>query len=800
MSLSDKRSARKVREALGKLSAGDEGLQNAYRSAVTRIDGQLSGLRGIARQVIAWTTLARSPLSIRELQHALALDSDDDEFDEDSITPADMITSACAGLVINDTAANLVRFVHYSTQEFFQEFVPQWIPEAKEILAKTCLAYTSLSVGVLAAACRHPRGPRITVTSESETQTPICKILVNGEELEDLEDNAEEAHGLSVDDEIIDHHFDETFEDLPLMKYAAKNAGWHANQDPGRSWHQTAMTLLCDQTRCFLLLTLISDDWYYLQKHEFEKCDRADGSSWGMKIAVRYGFADMIDPLARHGVPVFPKNGEEAPPLNDAIQSGQVEIVKRLTSAGAVREAMNGPATWSNPLIIAASTCTDSEILRVLLTCESVDVNFQTPQTKNTSLMITSGRGSIGMTKLLLEAHGIDVNCKNNEKDTAMGLAAKNGHTEVLKMLLQTEGILTTEKNNDGRTPLALAAQAGHAEIVEILFSRDGLHLSSLADTYNLQASSAHGSSEAHEEALRLLFRTPLQEAVRLGQLHQIELLIQHGADVNQRDEDGDSPLLTSVRCEQTRAAAILLGCHADVNFRNGLALHIAVHNNSQEMVQLLLEHGADTEASVEQGKTFLMFAAVTSRIDLLRSLLDRKAHTDTCDDEGRTALIYAVMKENPPATAIITMLLEHGADIDAGGPPGRAGRLTPLILAARWGNIRNVQLLLEHGAKTDIRDCTGRTAVAWAACRTFEDTVKVLAERRADVNIADEAGITPLMLAADRSGRGTVEVLLKHGARVDQKDCKGKDACEWAKERGAMDIVHILREAATCA
>ena len=86
-----------------------------------RIEGQLQGHARRARQVLAWITCAERPLHKSELQHALGVELGERVLDKENIPDTEVLVSVCAGLVTVDEESSIVRLVHYTTQEYFEE-------------------------------------------------------------------------------------------------------------------------------------------------------------------------------------------------------------------------------------------------------------------------------------------------------------------------------------------------------------------------------------------------------------------------------------------------------------------------------------------------------------------------------------------------------------------------------------------------------------------------------------------------------------------------------------------------------
>lgn len=142
-SLPDKVTPKSVRRALQELPKGSEALNIAYEEAIERIEAQNQGLRHLAKGAICWIFCATRPLKIFELRHALAVEDDAEFLDEDNLPEAEDILSTCAGLVILDEDSDIVRLVHYTTQEYFEKTSSHWNSDTHGKIAKTCLIYLS---------------------------------------------------------------------------------------------------------------------------------------------------------------------------------------------------------------------------------------------------------------------------------------------------------------------------------------------------------------------------------------------------------------------------------------------------------------------------------------------------------------------------------------------------------------------------------------------------------------------------------------------------------------------------------
>ena len=140
------KSPKALRTALRKLPKGSGAYDQAYKDAIDRIEGQNENSRQLAKQVLSWITCAKRPLTTLELRHALAVEFGDTELDEENVSEIEDMVSVCAGLVTIDEESNIIRLVHYTTQEYFERTRREWLPDAETDIASTCITYLSFSI------------------------------------------------------------------------------------------------------------------------------------------------------------------------------------------------------------------------------------------------------------------------------------------------------------------------------------------------------------------------------------------------------------------------------------------------------------------------------------------------------------------------------------------------------------------------------------------------------------------------------------------------------------------------------
>jgi uncharacterized protein len=134
-----------------------------------------------------------------------------------------------------------------------------------------------------------------------------------------------------------------------------------------------------------------------------------------------------------------------------------------------------------------------------------------------------------------------------------------------------------------------------------------------------------------------------------------------------------------------------------------------------------------------------------------------------------------------------VLTILQQGTSVDTEGEGGRTG----LSFAAANGNLRIVNLLLDHLAVVNLRDQSGDTALHWAALNGHVEMIRRLLAAKAEINAQNKQGVTPLMLAIGGNRRDAVRALVVAGADLKLSDFSGHDAFAWAT--GKPGILPLL-------
>jgi uncharacterized protein len=274
-----------------------------------------------------------------------------------------------------------------------------------------------------------------------------------------------------------------------------------------------------------------------------------------------------------------------------------------------------------------------------------------------------------------------------------------------------------------------------------------------------------------------------LADAAMARNALSVRSLLQKNADVNAPQVDGTTALHWAVHYDDLDTADLLIrsGARVSTANREGVTpLQLAAMNGSASMIDKLLKAGADANAALTpSGDTALMMAARTGTPEAITVLLEAGATVNAKESwGGTTALMWAVSEQH---AAAVKLLLDHGADVNARsnfvaaangrGFEGRtpaapqaeqkveefaSGWLTPLMFAAREGDLESARLLVGAGANVNAIAGDGKDALGLAIFNGNYDFASFLIDSKSDVNHADTQGFTPLFWAVDRRNMET--------------------------------------------
>jgi len=368
-----------------------------------------------------------------------------------------------------------------------------------------------------------------------------------------------------------------------------------------------------------------------------------------------------------------------------------------------------------------------------------------------TPLYLACVNGNPAMIEKLLKA-GADANAVSNEGETVLMTAARTGNVDAVKVLLARGADVNAKETWHGETALMWAVSQKHAAIARELIAHGAdLNARSMVNKWERQ-----NTAEPREKWLPLGGLTPLEFAARQGCVACIPLLVEAGADINAVDQDGITPLLS------------------------------AIINGHYDAAALLLEKGANPNIADRAGRTPL-YAAVDFHT---MPASNRPAPKEIDNELTSLDVMKALLAKGTNVNVQLKQQVPYRTKLDRGDDTMLTTGTTPLLRAAKAGDLTAMKLLLDKGADAKLTTRAGiNPLMAAAGLGTKEEdttgrrktqadaieAIKLCLQAGVDINAVDNRGQTALHGAAFWGLDEVVQFLAEHGAKLDVKDRQGK-------------------------
>ncbi len=431
--------------------------------------------------------------------------------------------------------------------------------------------------------------------------------------------------------------------------------------------------------------------------------------------AVQDADMDMVQSLLATGANPLVKSADGDTALSLAIREGHEEIVAALCGQTLLIDECNLG-------LRLAALQGSTGIVKILVQGKA---NWKG---KNLALIAAASTGELDVLRLLLDS-GADVNGQDAQGSSPLSAACFGGHRDAVDLLLEHKADVNLA-DKSGATALMAATQGGYRDLAECLLK--------------------NGAAVDARTKIRIVYHTryglpenwipPGTSALSLSVIGRTvdatRLLLDHGADVDIRDQPGWTPLMWASYLGAAEIARLLVQSGADVRAKSVLQedgvfspgttpLMLASARGHLEVVELLLESGSDVCAADAYGNTALIYAGSAGmgieqpksddRLEIAKLLLSAGANINHPNQKGRTVLFMAVLGNNTP---LVEVLRKNGAEINAKCSYG----YTPLSYARAEGYEELVTLLSTQGAiePRDSSDLPPRTQVKFARLHWF--------------------------------------------------------------------------------
>lgn len=439
----------------------------------------------------------------------------------------------------------------------------------------------------------------------------------------------------------------------------------------------------------------------------------------------------------------------------------------------------------------------DTATLRTLLK-QHAPVNAAQPD-GTTALHWAAHWNDADAVNLLLSA-GANAKAANRYGATPLSEAASLGNATIIEALLKAGADPNTRVTGDGETVLMTTARSGNADAVKILLAH-GADVNA-RESYRNQTALMWAAGERHPETVRLLLKAGadwrLEEVSRETKLPKLSA----ASSITPFARGGMTAFLFTAREGDIETAKVMLENGVDINnvdVDNTNALVVSEMNKKYTFAKFLIDRGADPNIADAHGRTAL-YAAIDARNEDWSALPQRKLE----DPYPSLDLIKDLIARHADLNAKLTRPLPGRSGMDGGDTSLDEGT-TPLMRAARSGDVATMRILLEAGADPELKTKEGSTALLFAAGVGYRDkqtkgteaealeALKICVDGGGDINQKNSRGETALHGAAGRGADMIVKYLVEHGAKLDVKTSRGFTPLDVAlgKDQFSLPVPH---------
>ncbi|KAE8445519.1 hypothetical protein EG329_013282 [Mollisiaceae sp. DMI_Dod_QoI] len=723
-----KTNLRSLKEAMNTLP---EKLHDAYDGAMARISGQESDSFDDALKILYWINYASMPLTVEQIQYALATRPGDRSLDCEGIMDEDRLIAVCCGLVNIQREGRIITLRHDSVREYFERNGEKQFPHALTDIAKTCLTYLSFDT-FAQGIC--------------DSDEEIARRIRDFPLLACVPNYLENKPGRSLDG-------DAKKLAKPPGDERQRHQRFNESQDELGAVHRLWLASYLGLTKS---VESMLDPEVVLMTTGYGET--------ALHPAARCGRFEVIALLVKAGADInADANGMTA--LHDAVSNGNEGFVKFLLEKGADIEAKEIDYGW-NALHYAVRDGNEG-IIKVLL---QRGANIEARDAcERTALRHAARYGHEGLIRVLLD-RGANIEARDVNQCTPLHLAVDNRHEGVIRVLLKAGADTEGRTAQSGSTALHRASQKGHQESVEALLGNGAsIEIKDDNDWTALHTAAYYG----HEGVIKALLKrganievktalsmaTALHKASLHGQHRIVELLLDSGADIEAKDVEGWTALHFAAHYGWDAALKVLIDRGADIEaaFKGKTALYIAIEEGHESIVKFLLQKGADVEESFDVGHNPrpLDLAVEKRHLGIVRLLIDHGPDSLNAliiaAEDGKeeilgilllnTALLRSLIADNQ----VLVYVAERGHErvlhmlLQAGANPNVMYKDMHILFRSMRTRAEGITgLLIEGGADTSVTHC-GCSVVDFAMKYGLYEIAKMVDEANASNINAEE-------------------------------------------------------------
>eukprot|EP00210_Caulerpa_lentillifera_P009126 g8700.t1 len=495
--------------------------------------------------------------------------------------------------------------------------------------------------------------------------------------------------------------------------------------------------------------------------------------------------------------------------LHKAAFHGNIAIVASLIKAKANVDLLTSDG--DTPLHIAAWKG-HAQVAKLLLDA-GASRNI-TRKDNQTALFVATAYQNREVAMLLIEA-GCNINCRDKQGRTPLHNVGTYNDTKLASNLLK-KGADILSQNKSGDTPLHLSALQGNTKMFDFFVKRGAnIWIKGCSESTALH----DAVTEGHIDIVRSILRTrPSKDqlnlkdksemtalgcAITADRLKIVRLLLKFGCNpcLFYRGTIRNCLLHWAAYNGSKLCLKHLLEAHLiDVDMKNSqgtTALHVAAMKGNIEIMQILINYGADISATTKEGDNVLHLALIEGKGEVVKFLLERvffpRINVNQENSNGSTPLSIAAEKCDLDSILVL---------IRAGAQPLKQNKAScsPLHYAAKQGKVVIAKAIMRPLNANQRSDLIGRvTAEGWTALHVATtlkhyDFVKYLLERGANPNACGPNGCTPLHIAIHKDSTQLLSLFHRKGVDLSEPlSDDGETIMHVAASAGATNILQMM-------
>ena len=296
--------------------------------------------------------------------------------------------------------------------------------------------------------------------------------------------------------------------------------------------------------------------------------------------------------------------------------------------------------TSGSSLHIAVSNG-DLKKVKSLIDEKRVPIDGTVHHNKYTPFHISAIRGHLEIAKYILEKNHDSLSIPNFKANkthqTALHLASIHRQYEMVCFVVN-QGADIEAKDAKGFTPLGVASYYGHHKIMEFLLNK--------------------GSNIEYKAFCNDIYATNIIWSAKNGHLEAVKCLVEKGADINKTDDRNQTALYWAVAEGHTEIVKYLLSTKCDITIKSGLngrsALHFCAERGDENLVNTLLDQGADPACLDNQCQSPLTLAALNNHKSTAMIILAKRANLEVTNEIEYTLVKYFGCKNSDQLMKIL--------------------------------------------------------------------------------------------------------------------------------------------------